>query len=197
LGVGSEHQLEDALLDAAARVLLEVGYDGLTPEAVAAEAGLPASQGMPDRLELFAAVIRRDEDRFTAVMETAVAGAPDAGSQLVAVIETCVIDHDWSLWIELWSIARRDPKAAEVRAQLDEAFRDRIARLIEAGQSSGEFAVDDARPAALAIASLIDALAVEATLGDDTVSPNFMLGASASVAGRLVGAELKLRSNDG
>ena len=46
---------------------------------------------------------------------------------------------------------------------------------------------------ALSISTLIDALAVEATLGDDTVSPNFMLGASASVAGRLLGAELKLR----
>ena len=34
---------------------------------------------------------------------------------------------------------------------------------------------------------------MEATLGDDTVSPNYMLGASASVASRLLGADLKIR----
>ena len=62
------------------------------------------------------------------------------------------------------------------------------------GGTTGEFDSNvDPKSAALAIATLIDALAVEVTLGDDTVSPNYMLGATASVASRLLGADLKLR----
>jgi hypothetical protein len=80
-----------------------------------------------------------------------------------------------------------------LRDELDGAFRSQLAEVVEAGRASGEFDAADAELAAVAIATLIDALAVEATLGDDTVSPNYMLGACASVAGRILGTELRLR----
>jgi hypothetical protein len=105
-----------------------------------------------------------------------------------------VNDFDWTYWIELWSLALRDARAVELREELDRGIRTRLEKLIQAGSESGEFDVPDPASTAIAIATLIDSLAVDATLRDDTVSPNYMFGASASVAGRLLGAELKIRN---
>ena len=112
---------------------------------------------------------------------------------MLALIEACVVDYDWRYWIELWSQSLRDERARQLREKLEIEFRTRIAGVIEDGREAGEFNVEDADATAVAVGTLIDALAVEATLGDTTVSPNFMLGASATVEGRIVGAELKLR----
>jgi AcrR family transcriptional regulator len=190
-------EFDKGFIDAAERLLVDEGYEGLTPEAVAAAAGMSFEGQEASRWDLFRAVVRRDEDRFNARVDAAVAEAGDPGAELLALIESCVIEHDWSFWIELWSVALREPAARELREQLDADFRSRIEALIEEGREAGSFDVEDCRVAAIAISTLIDALAVGATLGDDTVSPNFMLDASASVAGRLVGAELKLRRPDG
>jgi AcrR family transcriptional regulator len=178
----ADREFDQAILDAAERVIVEEGYEGLKPEAEASP------------WELFAAVMRRDEDRFNARVDAAVAEGADAGAQLMGLIEACVIDHDWTFWIELWSLALRDESAKKLRAQLEGDFRDRVEALIEDGRTSGAFDVEDSLAIAIAISTLIDALAVGTTLGDDTVSPNFMMRAMASVSGRLLGAELKLRS---
>lgn len=192
-------KLDTRLLDAAEELIVEGGYEGLVPAEAARVAGIDASDGLPTEWELFAAVLRRDEDRFNAMVDAALAEAGSASQRLLSLIEVCVIDHDWSFWIELWSLALRDERARDLRRPLDDAFRERIAAVIADGRASQEFDVADPSSAADAIATLIDALAVEATLGDDTVSPNFMLGACASVAGQLVGVKLTLpsRTDDG
>jgi AcrR family transcriptional regulator len=197
VGVGSQREFAPELLDAAERLIVEEGYESLSPDAAAARAGVENRDAFPTQWELFSAVVLRDEDRFNARVEAAVEAAGDAGAQLVAVIESCVVDHDWTLWIELWSLARREDAAAQLRRRLDSDFRERIARLVAAGIEAGAFEVEDAKATATAIATLIDALAVEATLGDDTVSPRFMLSATTAAAGRLVGAELRLPDRNG
>ena len=192
MGDGSQREIAPKLLDAAERLIIEEGYEALSADAAASRAGVRTVDTLPTQWELFTAVVLRDEERFNAKVDQAVAKAPDPSAQLVAVIETCVIEHDWTLWIELWSLARREDAAGQLRRRLDQVFRERIARLVEAGLEAGVFEVADAQATGTAIATLIDALAVEATLGDDTVSPNFMLGATTDAAGRLVGAKLKL-----
>jgi len=188
---GADKERDQRLQNAAADVISEHGFEGLRGDVVAARAEVP-EDAVPEPWELFAAVIRTDEDRFNAIVDGAVGAANAPAEQLLAVIEACVTDFDWTYWIELWSLGLRDERARELRDQLDVAFRARIANLIEAGRAAGAFDVPDPESAAVAISTLIDALAVDATLRDDTVSPNYMFGLSASVAGRLVGAELKL-----
>lgn len=188
-----EHELDERLLDAAEALIRARGYERLSPAEAASKAGLELEGEPPSEWDLFAGVMERDEARFNAIVDAALAEAEAPGTRLLALIEACVVEYDWSYWIELWSLALRDERAKQLREKLDAEFRTQIAELIEEGRAAGEFDVADAESAAIAIATLIDALAVEATLGDDTVSPNFMLGACASVAGRLVGAELKLR----
>jgi len=193
-GGKSKNGVDERLLAAAGAVIRVAGYEGLSREAVAARAGVPAEE-VPEPWELFAAVIRQDEDSFNGIVDKAVGATSVPSEQMLAVIEACVGDFDWTYWIELWSLALRDERARGLREQLDAAFRKRIRKLIEDGCATGDFDVPDPDSTAVAIATLIDSLAVDATLGDDTVSPNYMFGASASVAGKLLGAELKLRSS--
>jgi hypothetical protein len=192
-GVQTENGLSEGLLEAATAVLREEGYEGLSRASLAVRAGLPEND-VPEPWALFAAVIRTDETQFNAIVDNAVAATPVPGEQVLALIEACVTDFDWSYWIELWSLALRDERARDLREELDRGFRMRLEKLIAVGRESGDFDVPDPATTAAAIATLIDSLAVDATLHDDTVSPNYMFGASASVAGRLLGAELKIRN---
>jgi DNA-binding transcriptional regulator YbjK len=192
-GGRKENGIDERLRIAASHVIREAGCEGLTREAVAARAGVPVEE-VPDPWDLFAAVIRHDEAQFNAIVDKAVGATTVPTEQVLALIEACVNDFDWTYWIELWSLALRDERARELREELDRGFRSRLEELIEDGRVSGEFDVPDSVTTAAAIATLIDSLAVDATLRDDTVSPNYMFGASASVAGRLLGAELKIRN---
>jgi AcrR family transcriptional regulator len=185
--------LNERFVEAAGLVIREGGYEGLSPAAVAARAGVP-EESVPGNWDLFEAVIRQDEEQFNALVDTAVGATEAPAEQLLAVIEVCVTDFDWTYWIEMWSLALRDERARALRDELDAAFRARLRERIVAGQASGDFEASDPGRTAAAISALIDSLAVDATLHDDTVSPNYMFGASASVAGRLLGAELKIRN---
>ncbi len=190
---GGADALDERLLDTAEQLIIKRGYEGLSPEDAASGAGLDSAGEPPSQWDLFAAVMERDEARFNAIVDTALAETEGPGAQLLALIEACVVDYDWRYWIELWSQSLRDERALQLREKLEIDFRSRIAGVIVDGREAGEFKFEDADETAIAIGTLIDALAVEATLGDTTVSPNFMLGACATVAGRIVGAELKLR----
>lgn len=193
-GGGAEQPFAKPLLDAVEQQVREGGYERVSGAEAARRAGVELEGAEPDAWDLFAAVVRRDEARFNAVVDSALAGSHTQGDRLLGVIESCVLDYDWTYWIELWSAALRDERARALRAELDDAFRAQLADVVVGGSDAGEFDAVDPEVAAVAIATLIDALAVEATLRDDTVSPNFMLGACASVAGRMLGTELKLRS---
>ena len=193
MGSAGGASIDERLLDAADAIIEERGYDALVVDEAMRMAGI--EDGVPpDEFELFAAVIERKETVFDEVVAAAVARGKDPAARLLAMIEACVVHYDgWGAWIELWSLALRDDRARELRARLDDKFRAQIAKLIDDGRAGGAFDVDDADQATLAIGTTIDALAVEATLGDDTVLPNFMFGACALLAGRVVGAELRIQ----
>jgi hypothetical protein len=171
-------------LEAAEGLLIEHGF-----EALSSVDGFSA-------WDLFEAVMRQDEARFNDMLGTVGAQIETAGGRLLALIEGCVVEYDWTLWIELWSLALRDERARKLRRELDKDFRDRISKLIRAGIEAGEFDVSDHDATTMAIATLIDALAVQATLRDTTVSPNYMFRACASLAGQLLGTELTLRGRE-
>jgi AcrR family transcriptional regulator len=184
-GAGGGPAPDRAVLDAASLLLAEHGFEGLVPA------------GGLSEWELFAALMREDESRFNQMVASLLAREDSAAGRLTAVIEACVVEYDWTMWIELWSLALRDERARTLRRELDRDFRNTIGELIADGVRAGEFEVEDRDAATMAIATLIDSLAVQATLRDTTVSPNYMFRACASVAGQLLGAELTLRGRDG
>jgi AcrR family transcriptional regulator len=69
----------------------------------------------------------------------------------------------WRLWIEGWAAALRDAELREVAAELDRAWKQAIAEVIEAGVAAGEFSVADPAEAAWRLTALLDGLAVQAT----------------------------------
>jgi hypothetical protein len=136
--------------------------------------------------------MRRDEERFEQSVFRDSSTNPSG--KIVALLEACVPNYDWTFWIELWSLALRDDRARELRADLDSRFRDLIEEMVREGVEAGEFTVSDVRGAALTIATLIDTMALQATLRDTTIRPNYMLDACVTVCGSLLGAPLKLPS---
>ena len=185
-GVGDGPPTPDSqVLATASRLLAEHGFDGLEPA------------GGLSEWELFSTLMREDETRFNEMVAGHLDEVDTAAERLTALIEACVVEYDWSLWIELWSLALRDERARTLRRELDRDFRERIDGLISEGVERGEFQVKDRPATTMAIATLIDSMAVQATLRDTTVSPNYMFRACVSVAGSLLGASLSLRGRDG
>src|SRR5262245_65940460 len=94
------------------------------------------------------------------------------------MIEASAEEYDWTLWIELWARALRDPAAREARQRLDYRWRDEIAAVIRAGQAAGEVGDADPGAAALLLSALLDGLAVQATLHDPDVAREPMVRAA-------------------
>jgi AcrR family transcriptional regulator len=182
-----------ALLDAAEVLIRAEGADGWTLPELAEQAGVGLSEveaQFAGTWEAFCHVIRRDEARYETVALRPVQESPSA--RVLTLLEACVPDYDWTYWIELWSLALRDERAVKLQIELDERFRDVIEEIVRDGVEAGEFSVSDTRRVATTISSLIDAMALQATLGDTTIRPNYMLDACVTVCGTLLGAPLKL-----
>ena len=92
--------------------------------------------------------------------------------------------------MELWGRALRDPGAAAARRRLDDRWREEIAEVIRAGQEAGEFSPVDPDDMAMVLASMLDGLAVQATLGDPAVSAERMRDLTLRSAELLLGCEL-------
>jgi AcrR family transcriptional regulator len=183
------------LLDAAEALIRADGADGWTLSELAEQAGVELNAveaEFESEWKAFCHVIRRDEERFEGVIRPSAAQGPSA--RILALLEACVPEYDWTFWIELWSLALRDERASALRSELDERFRDLIEEIVRDGVEAGEFSVPDTRRAAITITTLIDTMALQATLGDTTIRPNYMLDACVTVCGALLGAPLKLPS---
>ena len=190
---GKTSKQREGLLDAAEGLIRDEGADGWSLPQLAERAGLAlevVQAEFESEWEVFSSVIRRDEWRFE--VQACQGGTGRAGDRLVSFIEACVPGYDETYWIELWSLALRDERARALREELDEHFRDLIEEIVRSGVESGEFTVPDPRIAAITIASLVDSMSLQATLGDATVRPNYMLDACVAVSGTLVGAKLSL-----
>ncbi len=78
---------------------------------------------------------------------------------------------DWSLWMEVWVRALRDPQARDLRQALDARWRAVLRETIEAGVASGAFTCPDVEASVLRLAALMDGLAVQVELRDPDVPP--------------------------
>ena len=119
--------------------------------------------------------------------------AESATEHLARAIRECLPEpgrqqRDWTLWVELWLRAVREPALRPVAARLYRRYRDWLAGLIRAGVESGEFrAVDPEEVADLGMA-LLDGTGVRALLDD----PAMDLAMARSVVADGLAAELGL-----
>ncbi len=126
-----------------------------------------------------------------------------ASDKLVHLIEETSLGpgglNDYTLWMEIWVRARRDPTVRRSYFRLDRRQRALIADIVRDGQTAGEFKPDvDPDDFALALSGLLDGLGVQVTLGQPDVTPQRMVDRCLALASSELGLALRRsRATDG
>ncbi|WP_129770257.1 TetR/AcrR family transcriptional regulator [Streptomyces sp. L-9-10] len=110
--------------------------------------------------EAFTWAVQRDLDRL---------GGLTADCSTVPARLTTALDwyaptggaKGWTLWIEGWAAALREPALREVGRELDLRWKEALTAIIQDGVAAGEFTTDDPRGAAWRITALLDGVAVQ------------------------------------
>ena len=186
------------ILEAAVEVIGERGLCDTRIVDVASRAGASAALVLyyfESKDRLLTEALTHAEDRFYLETFHELTGLERAQDRLVSLIDRSLptvgteITGDWRLWFELWSRALRDPNVARKREALDRRWRTTIEEIVRDGQRSGEFAEVDPEDFALALASLIDGLAIQAILGDPEATPERVRRTCHEMAARELGFE--------
>ncbi len=163
------------IIAAAVQVLVDKGFAGARIADVAAAAGTSPALVVYHFKSLdgaLAAALASVEDAFYSDLVPDGAPSPTARLGELARLGTGSGPSvgDWTLWMEVWVRALRDPQAAELRRSLDVRWRETLRATIDAGVADGSFRCADPQAAVLRLASLLDGLAVQVELGDPDVS---------------------------
>jgi AcrR family transcriptional regulator len=96
--------------------------------------------------------------------------------------------NDYTLWMEIWVRARRDPTVRRSYFRLDRRQRALIADIVREGQEAGVFSGDvDPDDFALMLSGLMDGLGVQVTLGQPDVTPERMVDRCLALASAELG----------
>jgi AcrR family transcriptional regulator len=189
-----DHIRRPQILEAAASVIADRGIGATRIADIAERAGTSGPALLywfESKDELLGEALGFAEQGFYDALTGRLLLLDRPAERLRLLIEASVYDYDWTLWMELWTRALRDERTAETRRRLDERWRNEIEREIAAGQAVGEFAEHDPPERVAAIlASLLDGLAVQATLGDPGFPPDRIRELTVEIAERLLEAEL-------
>ena len=158
----------DAILDATTRVLKQVGFDGLTTNAVAEKAGVSIGsvyQYFPNKEAMVSALIERHVHAMNAAIlgELARVATMPVAQAARAVIELTLSAHaiDPALHRVLTEQVPRIGKLAKLR-ELDNISHRMVAGLLAARRD--EIAVDDVELAAFVLVSAIESIVHRAAL---------------------------------
>jgi AcrR family transcriptional regulator len=188
-----DHIRRPQILTAAAEVIAERGLASTRIADVAERAGTSPPAVLywfGSKGNLLTDALTVDEDRFYDAVTERLAALEHPRDRLRVLIDACAAEYDWTLWMELWGRALRDRGAAAARQRLDDRWHDQIAEVIRGGQRLGAFAEVDPDDAAAIIASVLDGLAVQVTLGDSGVSAQRMRDLAVDTAELVLGCEL-------
>ena len=188
-----DHVRRPQLLEAAAGVIAERGIASTRIADIAERAGTSSPAILywfESKDELLAEALTVEEERFYRQLTDRMEELQSPRDKLRLMLESSAEEYDWTLWMELWTRALRDRSTLAARRRLDDRWRAQIAEVIRQGQRAGEFGDADPEEVAVVLASLIDGLAVQVTLGDPAVSPERMLARSLEIAERLLQADL-------
>jgi len=194
-----EHLRKPQIISAAADVLYERGLFDTRIGDIAERAGTSAPTILyyfesKDRL-LEEAVDQTDRDFYERLTEGQ-ARREGAVDKLVHLIEETSLGpgglSDWTLWMEMWVRARRDPTVRDAYFRLDRRQRKLIADIVREGQDEGAFEPGvDPDEFALALSGLMDGLGVQVTLGQPDVTAERMVDRCLALAESELGCDLR------
>lgn len=136
----------ERLLDAAAEVFCERGYEGTTVAEVARRAGLTTGAiyaNFRDKAELLLKAIERGSGQALADMEAARRAGISAADRLVLMARHMIGDPEPTqrqLMVEMFTAARREREVAERVAAVLAAMEHELSRLIDKAQADGDVA---------------------------------------------------------
>jgi AcrR family transcriptional regulator len=188
-----EHLRRPQIIAAAAAVMYERGLFDTRIGDIAERAGTSSATILyyfesKDRL-LEEAVDHADREWY-GHLERRMAECDGAAAKLRRLIEdTCT--GDWTLWLEIWVRALREPGVRASYPRLDRRQRALIAELVREGQASGEFAGEAAPDdVAVDLSALMDGLGIQVTLGQPDVTRRRMVARCLAFASLELGCEL-------
>jgi AcrR family transcriptional regulator len=194
-----EHLRKPQIVAAAAEVLYERGLFDTRIADIAERAGTSSPTILyyfesKDRL-LEEAVDHSDRE-FYERLSAGQARHESAADKLVHLIEETSRGpgglSDYTLWMEIWVRARRDPTVRQNYFRLDRRQRELIADIVREGQSAGEFSPDtDAEDFAISLSGLMDGLGVQVTLGQPDLPPQRMVARCLALASSELGCKLQ------
>jgi AcrR family transcriptional regulator len=188
-----DHVRRPQLLEAAAGVIAERGIAATRIADVAERAGTSPPAVLywfESKDELLAEALTIDEERYYRTLTERLDALESPRSRLRLLLESSAEEYDSRLWMEVWTRALRDKSTRRARRRLDQRWRAQIAAVIRDGQRAGEFGEADPDDVALVLASLIDGLAVQVTLGDPDVPKERMVARALDIAESLLDCEL-------
>lgn len=134
----------DRLLDAAAEVFCERGYDGTTVAEVARRAGLTTGAiyaNFRDKAELLLKTIERATSAAVIDMEAARAAGASPADRLLLMARRMVSEPDSTerlLFVEMFSAARRHPEVGRRVTEALSAMESELAKLMDKARGDGD-----------------------------------------------------------
>jgi AcrR family transcriptional regulator len=194
-----DHLRKPQIVAAAAEAIYERGLLDTRIGDIAKRAGTSAPTILyyfESKDRLFEEVVDQSDREFYGRLTDGQAQHDRASEKLVHLIEETSRGpggiSDYTLWMELWVRARRDPAVRRNYFNLNRRERGLIANIVREGQASREFSQQaDPEEFALALSALMDGLGVQVTLGQPDVNPERMVARCLSLASSELGCELR------
>jgi AcrR family transcriptional regulator len=172
----------EQMLQAAAAIIGERGFSETRIADVARRSGASPALVIyyfSTKDKLLTEALRYSEDAFYRAVAGRLEELRTARQRLELLVRlTCIPQGDdeipgaWGLWFDLWAQALRHPEIAKDRIELDQQWRDTIARVVRDGQAAGEIGEVDADAFAITFAVLLDGLSIQVALKDPVVNPD-------------------------
>ena len=177
--LGTADHRREQMLRAALEVISDRGYADTRIADVAERIGISPALVIyyfKTKDQLLTEAIRYSEDTWYADGQRRLAELPTAAAQLEELVAMSCLPEaypdpnvSWTLWLDFWALAARNPEVAVLREKADERWRDMIGSVVRAGQEAGEFKDVEPRSFAILLSSLLDGLAVQIALEDPVV----------------------------
>jgi len=179
--LGTADQRREQMLRAALEVIADRGYADTRISDVAERIGISPALVIyyfKTKDQLLTAAIKYLDNLWYADGQRRMASLPTAVARIEEIVAmSCLPEADtephssWTLWLDFWTLAARNPEVAGLRQKDDERWREMIGSLVRAGLEAGEFRDVDPHNFAILLCSLLDGLAIQIALADPVVDP--------------------------